>query len=96
MVTLHKADAVVWRVVKTPQEWLVQVDEAELGSWGQLRVYFGSSIVNICRGQGAPFITQVFQHDSICVRGYDLLSGEAHPGCGCPRADGGSIVWVQG
>ena len=74
----------------------MQVDEAELGDWDQLRVYFGSSIVNICRGMGAPAIAQVFQHDSICVRGYDLLSGEAHPEWAGQGLDKASIACCQG
>ena len=53
----------------------LQVAQAELKHWNQLQVHFGSSIANICRGMRAGAIAQVFQQDSICVRGYDLLSG---------------------
>ena len=49
--------------------------EAELRSWQQVQVHFGSSIANICRSMQAPAIAQVFQRDSICVRGFDLVSG---------------------
>ena len=59
----------------------LQVRQEELHSWQARQVFFGQSVANICRGMSAARIGQLFQHASICIRGYDLPSGKAHLPC---------------
>ena len=54
---------------------LVQVPAADLDSWQQLPVYFGTNVASVCRGMTQPQVSAFFSRGRLCVRAYHPLSG---------------------
>ena len=58
---------------------LAQVSAAELGAWPQHTVYFGSTVVSVCRGMTTRQVAAFFARGVLCVRAYDPSTGQPVP-----------------
>ena len=52
-----------------------QVPAAELNKWQQHSVYFGSTVVSVCRGMTTRQVAAFFDRGILCVRAYYPSTG---------------------
>lgn len=61
-----------------------QVAAEVVGAWVRRPVYFGSSVVGVCRGMRQAEVTRFFSDGLLCVRAFDPITSEPPiPCCAC-------------